>query len=147
MTELRAADTVNREETGRDTERNPGGSGMSTADFLAAGSSQTSTDTGTVTEQRPRGDDADVPLFQPDAADSFRSRWTDIQAAFVDDPRQAVERADGLVAETMKQLAQMFADERANLEQQWQQGEDISTEDLRQALQRYRSFFDRLLSV
>lgn len=141
MTELRAADTVNTETTDQTGEQNPGGPGMSTADFLAAGSPQT------VTEQRPRGDDADVPLFQPEAADSFRSRWTDIQAAFVDDPRQAVERADGLVAETMKQLAQMFADERANLEQQWQQGEDISTEDLRQALQRYRSFFDRLLSV
>ena len=65
----------------------------------------------------------------------------------MDEPRDAVEQADGLVAEMMKRLAQVFADERGKLEEQWSRGDDISTEDLRQALRRYRSFFDRLLSV
>ena len=65
----------------------------------------------------------------------------------MDEPRSAVEQADGLVAEMMKRLAQVFADERGKLEEQWSRGDDISTEDLRQALRRYRSFMDRLLSV
>jgi hypothetical protein len=88
-----------------------------------------------------------TPLFAGDDAHRFRSRWDSIQTGFVDEPRQAVEQADGLVAETIKHLAQTFADERSKLESQWGRGDDISTEDLRVALQRYRSFFDRLLSV
>jgi hypothetical protein len=87
------------------------------------------------------------PLFPTGEADSFRSRWTDVQTGFVDEPRHAVEQADSLVAEMMKRLAQVFADERGKLEEQWSRGDDIGTEDLRQALRRYRSFFDRLLSV
>lgn len=90
---------------------------------------------------------AATPLFAADAAQNFRSRWTDVQAGFVDEPRKAVERADALVAETMKRLAETFAQERSKLEGQWDKGSDISTEDLRVALQRYRSFFDRLLAV
>jgi hypothetical protein len=86
-------------------------------------------------------------LFKSDESERFRSRWTDVQAGFVDEPRQAVERADGLVAETIKRLAEGFAEERSQLETQWSRGEDVSTEDLRLALRRYRSFFDRLLSV
>ena len=70
-----------------------------------------------------------------------------VQAGFVDEPRKAVEQADGLVASTMKRLAESFARERANLEQQWDRGDNISTEDLRIALQRYRSFFHRLLAI
>lgn len=89
----------------------------------------------------------DAPLFPGAEADALRGRWTDIQAAFVDEPRRAVEQADGLVAEAIKKLAEMFADERDRLEGQWSRGDDVSTEDLRQALQRYRSFFTRLLSV
>ena len=88
-----------------------------------------------------------TPLFAGNETDDFRRRWTDIQAAFVDEPRQAVEKADSLVAEAIKRLAEIFARERSTLEQQWGQGADVSTEDLRVALQRYRSFFDRLLSV
>lgn len=76
----------------------------------------------------------------------MRERWTEIQAAFVDEPRKAVEGADNLVAETMKRLAETFAEERSRLEGQWDRGDKVSTEDLRLALQRYRSFFDRLLS-
>jgi hypothetical protein len=88
-----------------------------------------------------------TPLFAGNESDDFRRRWTDIQAAFVDEPRQAVENADALVATAIKRLAEIFARERSTLEQQWAQGSDVSTEDLRVALQRYRSFFDRLLSV
>jgi hypothetical protein len=87
------------------------------------------------------------PLFPSGEADGFRSRWVEVQTGFVDEPRSAVEQADSLVAEMMKRLAQVFADERGKLEEQWSRGDDISTEDLRQALRRYRSFMDRLLSV
>ena len=86
-------------------------------------------------------------LFRPDEAGQFRTRWTDVQGAFVDSPRSAVERADSLVAETMKRLAEMFSEERARLEAQWDRGDNVTTEDLRVALQRYRAFFDRLLKV
>jgi hypothetical protein len=77
----------------------------------------------------------------------LRQRWDTIQTGFVDEPRRAVEDADSLVAQTMKRVAEVFAQERSNLEQQWSRGEDVSTEDLRVALKRYRSFFDRLLTV
>lgn len=88
-----------------------------------------------------------TPLLPADLVDDLQMRWSEIQAGFVDEPRQAVEQADTLVAEAIKQLAETFADERAQLEAQWDRGDDVSTEDLRQALQRYRSFFTRLLSV
>ena len=91
--------------------------------------------------------DDNAPLFSGSDAEGFRSRWTEIQGGFVDDPRSSVERADGLVAEVIKNLADAFATERGGLEQRWQQGGDPSTEDLRVALRRYRTFFDRLLSV
>jgi hypothetical protein len=86
-------------------------------------------------------------LFAPDEAESFRSRWLDIQTSFVDEPGGSVEQADLLVAEVMKQLARTFAQKRSKLELQLGQGEEISTEELRMALRRYRSFFDRLLSI
>ena len=86
-------------------------------------------------------------LFRPEEAGQFRTRWTDVQGAFVDSPRSAVERADSLVAETMKRLAEMFSEERAKLEAQWDRGDNVTTEDLRVALQRYRAFFDRLLNI
>ncbi|HEU4641842.1 MAG TPA: hypothetical protein VFS44_05245 [Gemmatimonadaceae bacterium] len=88
-----------------------------------------------------------TPLLASDVVSRFREQWTDIQAGFVDEPRRAVERADGLVAEAIKRLAESFANERAKLEGQWDRGGDVSTEDLRQALQRYRSFFSRLLAI
>jgi len=88
-----------------------------------------------------------ILLFAPGAADSLRTRWLDIQASFVDEPGRSVEQADLLVAEVMKQLAKTFAEKRAKLEPQLVQGETISTEDLRIALQHYRSFFDRLLTI
>ncbi|HLY78696.1 MAG TPA: hypothetical protein VKQ70_04940 [Caulobacteraceae bacterium] len=88
-----------------------------------------------------------APLFASDEAQGLRDRWDAIQAGFVDEPRQAVEQADSLVATAMKRLAEIFADERAGLEGQWDRGDDVSTEDLRLALQRYRSFFGRLLAI
>jgi hypothetical protein len=86
-------------------------------------------------------------LLAADDAEAFRARWTDVQHGFVDAPRQAVAQADGLVAELMQHLAKTFADERGRLEGQWDQGDDVSTEDLRTAFQRYRLFFDRLLTT
>jgi hypothetical protein len=91
--------------------------------------------------------DSPPPLFEQDALEKFRSSWGAIQTGFVDNPGGAVKQADELVAAVMKRLAEVFADERAKLEQASGKGDDVSTEDLRIALRRYRSFFDRLLSV
>ena len=88
-----------------------------------------------------------APLFLPDVAKDFRSRWDAVQRSFVDDPRQAVRQADELVAQVMKSLAETFSNERAKLEAQVDQTDKASTENLRLGLRRYRSFFDRLLSL
>ena len=88
-----------------------------------------------------------TPLFASDETEHLRSDWSAIQTAFVDEPRQCVEKADQLVARVVQRLAESFSQERSRLEGQWSKGEDVSTEDLRIALQRYRTFFDRLLSV
>jgi hypothetical protein len=87
------------------------------------------------------------PLLAPDVVQDFRGHWDTIQAGFVDDPRTAVKEADELVASSMKRLAESFAEQRSGLEQQWGQGADVSTEDLRLALRKYRAFFQRLLTV
>jgi hypothetical protein len=87
------------------------------------------------------------PLLSADETESFRSRWQAIQGAFVDEPRGAAEDADRLVAELMARLAETFSEERSRLEAAWGKGDEVSTEDLRVALQRYKSFFNRLLSV
>jgi len=86
-------------------------------------------------------------LFRDTDAADLRKRWSDIQSGFVDEPRKAVEQADMLVADVMKRLAEGFTAERSGLEKQWDRGDDVTTEDLRVALQRYRSFFDRLLAA
>ena len=91
--------------------------------------------------------DSRTPLFPGAETDNLRTRWKEIQGSFVDEPRQSVQRADELVSTVVTRLTQTFADERAKLEGQWSKGRDVSTEDLRQVLQRYRSFFDSLLSV
>jgi hypothetical protein len=85
-------------------------------------------------------------LFPDNELNEFRARWDKVQIGFVDEPRAAVEQADGLVATIVKRIAEQFAAERAELEHQWDRGDNVSTEDLRQALRRYRSFFDRLLA-
>ena len=87
------------------------------------------------------------PLFEEDAARKFRSRWMAIQSKFVDDPRASVKQADDLVADIIKNVTMSFADRRIGLEKQWNSGENISTEEMRQALKRYRAFFERLLTL
>jgi hypothetical protein len=98
-------------------------------------------------EGRQDAADDDTALLPDDQGAEFQGRWESIQVTFVDDPRDAVENADALVAQLMQQLADGFARERERLEGQWSRGEDVSTEDLRVVLQRYRSFFRRLLSA
>ena len=98
-----------------------------------------------VQDQKPQNDQPGQ-LFPENELNEFRARWDKVQIRFVDEPRAAVEQADGLVATVVKRIAEQFAAERAELEHQWDRGDNVSTEDLRQALRRYRSFFDRLLA-
>lgn len=100
-------------------------------------------ETNAATNTSPEGH---APLFPESELTDLRSRWDNAQGMFVDEPRKAVEEADALVATAVKRIAELFADERAKLEKQWDRGSEVSTEDLRQALRRYRGFFDRLLS-
>jgi hypothetical protein len=94
------------------------------------------------------GSEVREPLLSDEQGDRFEQRWHEIQTSFVDEPREAVEQADTLVAELMQELAAGFSESRSKLEAQWDnEGEDVSTEDLRVALTRYRSFFNRLLSA
>jgi hypothetical protein len=94
-----------------------------------------------VAEERP------TPLFVEDELSGYRARWGGIQTGFVDEPRKAVEEADALVAELMRRLTEVFAGERQQLEAQWERSDKVSTEDLRLAMRRYRSFFERLLAI
>jgi phosphoglycerate dehydrogenase-like enzyme len=114
---------------------------LSTADLVAANGTP-STPTMAKAAQEPN-----LPLFAQNDTQDFRSRWEKIQIGFVDEPRKAVEQADELVASAIKRLAEVFAAERQKLEAEWDKTDNVSTEDLRVALRRYRSFFDRLLSV
>jgi hypothetical protein len=92
-------------------------------------------------------DDALEPLFAEERSTELRERWRALQARFVDEPRETVSEADSLVAELLQELARGFSDARSSLEGQWSAGDDVSTEDLRLSLQRYRSFFERLLAA
>jgi hypothetical protein len=92
-------------------------------------------------------EDQHGPLLPDDQSEGFTTRWRDIQTGFVDEPRDSVAQADALVAELMQRLAAVFSEERQQLEAQWDRGDEVSTEDLRVALTRYRSFFERLLSA
>jgi hypothetical protein len=98
---------------------------------------------GTETDPRAR---TNRPLFSPDECQSLRSQWENLQAGFVDEPPQAVERADRLVAEAIENLREVFP-RRQSLESQWHGEREVSTEDLRLAFRRYRSFFERLLTM
>jgi hypothetical protein len=107
----------------------------------------------TMTENRARMDpenpaqDGLAPLFESNAAEKFRTRWLAIQGKFVDDPSASVKEADNLVADVIQGITASFADRRGSLEKNWNGGGEASTEDLRQALKQYRSFFERLLSL
>lgn len=89
----------------------------------------------------------DAPLLDDREADDFLARWSEVQGRFVDDPQGAVRDGDSLVAELMQALAARFSDHKGRLEEQWQRGSEPETEELRLALQQYRSFFQRLLST
>jgi flagellar biosynthesis GTPase FlhF len=121
-----------------------------TTDYVATGDSAvrdfksaTESNGGTQMAREERS----APLFNEQEVNQLRTRWNDVQASFVDEPRSAVTEGDKLVESAMHRLSEIFTSERTKLEQQWDRGGDVSTEDLRQALQRYRSFFNRLLSV
>jgi hypothetical protein len=86
-------------------------------------------------------------LFADDDLAELRARWAAVQASFVDDPKDCVQKADVLVSDLVEQLTSGFADARSHLEEQWARGEEASTEDLRVALMHYREFFQRLLAV
>jgi hypothetical protein len=116
---------------------------MSTADLARAAEPSP---TNAEAQPAPAGEQPGQLLPEAEVGD-LRRRWTEVQTGFVDEPRRAVQDADALVAGAMKRLAEVFADERSQLEGQWDRGDDVSTEDLRVALQRYRTFFDRLLSI
>ncbi len=85
-------------------------------------------------------------LLDPIESEHLHTRWSDIQGKFVDEPRAAVQQADALVSEVIKKITRKFANEHSALEGQWKEGNDVSTEDLRQVLQHYRSFFNRLVA-
>jgi len=94
-------------------------------------------------------DDRDdgAELFAPDDRSELEQRWSEIQTRFVDEPRGAVEEANALVDDLMNRLMSSFSEERSRLEDQWDRGDDVTTEDLRTALQKYRAFFGRLLEI
>ena len=100
---------------------------------------------GTSTE--PSGPSTERELFADDELAGMRARWDNVQAGFVDDPRECVQKADSLVSDVVDQLTAGFTQARSRLEEQWARGEEASTEDLRVALKRYREFFERLLAV
>ena len=122
---------------------------LSTADIASAANRKPiDGDPGRQPETQPNKVAADTgPLLTEDFTKQCRSRWDGIQGAFVDEPRSAVQKADELVAEAIQKLAESFSGERTRLEQQWDRGDNVSTEDLRVSLQKYRSFFNRLLAV
>lgn len=84
-------------------------------------------------------------LLNHEESEHFRTLWNEVQGKFVDEPRSAVQQADALVSDVIEKITRMFANEHSSLEEQWKEGKDVSTEDLRKALQHYRSFFNRLV--
>ena len=124
----------------RDRDRDRDRDGDRDETTATADNGERATSTADVSDETPE-------LLPANENSEFQSRWERIQTGFVDEPRQTVEQADELVAQVMQRLAEGFAAERERLEQQWGRGEDVSTEDLRVALQRYRGFFQRLLSA
>lgn len=134
-------DKIDEKEVQRNEEVR-GNEGLSTAALAGVGEGAASAPVAAAA-----GEEQPAPLFSPNDTTELRGQWDSIQAGFVDEPRKAVEQADKLVAAAMKRMAETFATERAKLEGQWDRGDDVSTEDLRLALRRYRSFFNRLLSM
>jgi hypothetical protein len=113
------------------------GNGLTTADIA----------NGRQSANRETAEEQPANLLPEDRLTSLREQWSEIQTSFVDEPKSSVEKADELVADVIQTLAKRFAEERDTLERQWSGGGDASTEDLRKALQHYRSFFERLLAA
>jgi hypothetical protein len=86
-------------------------------------------------------------LFPANERNELEQKWNEIQARFVDEPRGSVEEANALVSDLMDRLVSSFSEQRERLERQWERGDDVTTEDLRMVLMKYRSFFGRLLEV
>jgi len=138
--------TITAEDTRRAENR------LSTADLAAAASGRQAPDAsaaadGVQPQAGAEGSAELAQLFPEDLASGFRARWDEVQIGFVDDPGKAVREADELVAEVMKRLADSFATARSSVESEISQAGNASTESMRVALQRYRSFFQRLLSL
>ncbi|MGW5719213.1 hypothetical protein ACWEVP_23795 [Amycolatopsis sp. NPDC003865] len=131
---------------GTDADRGTGEEqNLSTADLASASAGPDTAGSATDTGPARSGGDVEAPpLIDEDKVTGFRDRWQNVQTGFVDDPKQAVQQADELVAAVISALATTFAEHKGELEAQWQQGEP-ATEELRIALRRYRSFFDQLL--
>jgi hypothetical protein len=120
---------------------------LSTADFVSAGRRGENVDKPVEkTDGHPQEGSAGT-LLPNDVVQDLRNHWSNIQSGFVDEPQAAVRQADELVAVAMKRLAESFTDQRNTLEHQWSGGKDVSTEDLRLALRKYRAFFERLLAI
>jgi hypothetical protein len=122
------------------------GAGQQTPKQPSASAGESAASQSTVAGSQTNGRH-ESPLFAENELRDFRARWDQVQTSFVDEPRHAVEQADTLVATVVKRIAEQFAEERSKLEKQWDRGDNVSTEDLRQGFKRYRAFFDRLLSV
>lgn len=147
---MQEAGTAQMQEPGSAQWQDPGSAAMQgggTAQMPDRGAVPGGRDGGMSPAPGNAGPGADMALLDPSDGQRFQQRWSDVQARFVDDPQGAVQTADGLVAEVMQSLARGFSDHKARLESAWQSGGDPDTEELRQALQRYRSFFNRLLST
>jgi len=134
--------------------------GLSTADIAGTSDRVRSNDTVEMQDQQSHDGTLSTPQDRTSSTEQsidsqpllpdgsiYQTRWQDIQGTFVDDPRDSVSKADGLVAEVIQTLAKRFAEEREHLEHDWSGGGEPSTEDLRQAMQHYRSFFQRLLAA
>ena len=121
--------------------------GLTTADLSGAASAEDPSNEGERLAGAEPSDERPEPLLGNEETESFQARWREIQVRFVDEPRDAVKDADGLVAELMQRLAGSFSEERNRLEGEWERGSEVSTENLRMALKHYRSFFNRLLSA
>jgi hypothetical protein len=149
---LSTRDLVDSDEQRGPEKRNPDQSQDHTPPQARTEESSTAEADPRATEDAPTDWDEDdldgqEPLLPSDQAQRFTLRWEEIQTTFVDEPRESVKEADALVADLMQRLAGSFANERERLESQWDKGDNVSTEDLRVALTRYRSFFERLLSA
>ena len=125
--------------------------GLTTADLSGAAPAERASGEDAEGERpagaEPSADEHPEPLLGNEDTESVQARWREIQVRFVDEPRDSVKDADGLVAELMQRLAGSFSEERNRLEGEWERGSEVSTEDLRVALKHYRSFFNRLLSA